>query len=255
MLDLVTWTCTALLGLSFGSFGTVLATRVPAGESIADGRSACRTCGAQLRVRDNIPLLSYLLLRGHCRACGARISAVYPLLEASTAVLFCTAWLIGGATPHGAALAGIAVLGPPLFVIDLREQRLPNILVGATAAWLVGCAIAQGLVDQSYVTPLRAFACGIAASSALLALAMLTGGGMGMGDVKLAGTLGLATGLVAWSTAFTGLLLAFLIGGVAAVILMAIGRAPRGTAIAFGPMLLAGAFVSVLLAALPVGLP
>lgn len=111
------------------------------------------------------------------------------------------------------------------------------------------------MLDQSFATPIRALVCGAIASSALLAIAVLTGGGMGMGDVKLAGTLGLATGLVAWSTAFTGLLLAFLIGGVAATVLMVLGRAPRGTAIAFGPMLLAGAFVSVLLAALPVGLP
>lgn len=254
MLSALTWISTAILGLALGSFGTVLATRVPASESIVAPGSACRSCGTPLRGRDNIPVLSYVLLRGRCHACAARISPTYPLLELSTALLFCSAWLIGGATPEGAALAGIAVLGPPLFLIDLRHHRLPDVLVGATAAWLLGCAVAQGVIDGSAATPIRAVTAGLLCAVTLFALAIITRGGMGMGDVKLAGTLGMATELISWSAVMYGMIVAFLIGGVAAAILLLSGRAPKGTAIAFGPMLLTGAFVTVVLEALPVSL-
>lgn len=186
------------------------------------------------------------MLRRRCFACAARIPAVYPLLEIGTAALFCTAWFVGGATPRGAALAGLAVLGPPLFVIDVQQQRLPNVLVGAAAAWLIGCSIAQGVFYRSAATPGRALLCGAGAAAALLLLAIATNGGMGMGDVKLAGTLGIASGLIAWSTAVAALVWAFFIGGVIAAVLLILGRAQRGTAIAFGPMLLIGALVAVL---------
>lgn len=235
-----------LLGLVLGSFGTVLAARVAEGESVVFPGSACRSCGVAIRARDNIPLLGYLLLRGRCRSCNHRIDPAYPLIELTTCALVVSAWIIAGPAPLGFALAGLAVIGPPLFVIDIRQHRLPNVLTAAGAIWVLGCVIAAAALDHSAAPIYQSLISAAVCAGALLLLAIVSRGGMGLGDVKLAGVLGLTAGIAAWTTAASAMLWAFLLGGAIAAYLLFTGRAQRGTAVPFGPMLLAGTWIAVI---------
>ena len=241
------WLLIGCFGLVFGSFGTVLATRVAAGQSIVDPPSACRACGVELRARDLVPVLSFLVRRGRCAYCNARVDRLYPAIELATALLFVVAWSVGGFTPLGLALAGLAVLTPPLVAVDLREQRLPNALTGAGVAWMCGCAVIESMQRGALVPLVTATASRIGAATMLFLLAVASNGGMGMGDVKLAGMIGATGGLTAWTTAVDALGWAFLLGGCIAGFLLLTRHSSRGTAIPFGPMLLAGGWLAFLL--------
>jgi leader peptidase (prepilin peptidase) / N-methyltransferase len=133
----------AVLGLIFGSFASVVAYRVPRGESFARGRSRCPSCGHPIAPRDNIPLFSYLLLGGRCRNCGARISPRYPLTEVATALLFVLAAIKFDLTVEGFLYAGLFWVLVVLTVIDLETRRLPDVItLPAFAAGAVGLTIA-----------------------------------------------------------------------------------------------------------------
>ena len=240
------WLPVIAIGLCLGSFATVLTARVATGESVVAPRSACRTCSTPLRWFELVPVASYLLLRGKCRSCAARIGVAYPLIELATMTLFWFAWWREGPSFVGLALAGLAVIGPPLAVIDLREQRLPNALTGAGGLWMLGCAVADAVMSQQRYRLLISLICGLSAALLLFMLAIVSRGGMGMGDVKLAGVIGMATGLVGWMTMAAAIGWAFVLGAGIGVALMAVGRAGRRTALAFGPMLIAGAWLALL---------
>jgi len=227
-----------LLGLIVGSFLNVVVHRVPRHESIVSPASRCPGCGTPVAPRDNIPVLSWLLLRGRCRHCREPISARYPLLELLTAAIFATIAAVRGVDadlirvlPFAAALVALAA-------IDLEHRVLPNRIVVPLAIF----GVAAGAVLATPQLPELLIA-GAAAFSALLVIALVQPRGMGMGDVKLAGAAGLFLGL----SIVPALLLAFLTGSVVGLGLMAIeGAAARKRAIPFGPFLALGSLLALL---------
>ena len=256
-----------VLGLIIGSFVNVVVYRVPAGASIVSPPSACPQCGHAIRAWDNIPILSWLLLRGKCRDCAAPISWRYPLVELGTALLFVAAAvrfgapLLNATTAQDAIAEGLVLLAMLYFaaisvalsLIDIDTHRLPNRIV--VPAYLVAGAFftASSILAGDYSALLRA-AIGMAALfAAYFAMAMVYPGGMGFGDVKLAGVIGIYLGWVGWGALAVGALSAFLLAGVFAAALMLTGRANRKSGIPFGPWMLVGAWVGILVGTVAFG--
>jgi leader peptidase (prepilin peptidase)/N-methyltransferase len=230
----------AFAGLLVGSFLNVVALRLPRGASFVTGGSHCTSCESPVKPWDNIPLVSWLLLRGRCRSCGTGIAARYPLVEAGTAVLAAiTVAVHHDDTPRmvlGLVLVAFLV---PLALIDLEHKLLPNKLTGpaAIAAIVVGTALDPGGEVGRLIA-------GAAAGGAFLLVALAAPGGMGMGDVKLAGVLGLFLG----SAVAPALMIALVTGVIVSVGVIASKGVAGGrkTAIPFGPFLAFGGFVAML---------
>jgi leader peptidase (prepilin peptidase) / N-methyltransferase len=227
----------ALGGAVIGSFLNVVIHRLPRRESIATGRSRCPGCETQIAAYDNVPVVSWLALRGRCRHCGTRISPRYPLIELLTAVAFAAVVAIRGADadlllelPFVAML--IAVAG-----IDLEHRIVPNRILLPAALWALGAAALVATPEL----PEYALA-GAIAFLALLLAALAYPAGMGMGDVKLAGVMGLYLGL---STA-PALLAAFLAGSVVGIALIARSGGARNMGVPFAPFLALGGLIGVL---------
>jgi leader peptidase (prepilin peptidase)/N-methyltransferase len=236
----------AALGLLVGSFLNVVIHRVPRGESVVHPPSRCPGCGTELRYRDNVPVVSWVLLRGRCRTCGEPISARYPLVELLTAMVFgLIAWRIGFDLSLVAFLY-LAAVGVALAAIDLDVKRLPNALT--LPSYVVGAVLfgAIALVDSDIGPLLRALAGMVALYAFYFLLVLVYPRGMGWGDVKLAGVLGLFLGWLGWGELLVGAFLGFLLGGVVGGLLMATRRATRKSAIPFGPFMLAGALLAIL---------
>lgn len=238
-----------VFGALIGSFLNVVVWRVPQGLSIVRPPSACPSCGHEIAWYDNIPIVSWLVLRARCRACGAHISVRYPLVEAGTGAAFA---LVVGAAYLGmypfAVLPAIlywAAVGIALTLIDLDHHRLPNAIVLpsylVTAALLVLASVLTG----EYERLLSAAIGGAALYVLYWLLAVGYRGGMGFGDVKLAGVLGMLLGWLGWAALVVGAFSAFLLGGVVGVALMIGRRATRKSRIPFGPFMMAGAVVGV----------
>ncbi len=232
-------------GLVFGSFLTVVIYRLPRGESVATGRSKCPSCGAQIGARDNIPVLSWVILRGRCRACGARISPEYPLIEASTSILFVLAAAL--LEPLSIAIGGAAFLALMLAIalIDARHRIVPNKLV-YPALVVFALSIGVGhLVDGG--VSIGSGAIGLLAYSLpLFLIALIVPGGLGMGDVKLAALIGLVLGSLGLSLVAVAAGVGILGGGVGALTAMLILRYGRKQQMPFGPFLAMGAGISLL---------
>lgn len=232
-------------GLVLGSFANVVVHRVPRGESIVAPRSRCPACGRPIAGLDNIPLVSWLLLRGRCRHCRARIPWRYPAIEALTGVLLALAVLRLPEEALPAYLPFFWVL-VVLSFIDLEHKLLPNRIVlpsiAAGAALLaVSAALGPGL--EAWV---RAVAAGAASFAAFLGLALVYPAGMGMGDVKLSALLGMFLGYLGWGRVFVGFFAAFLAGAVGGMALIAAGRGGRKSQVPFGPYLALGTAVGIL---------
>jgi leader peptidase (prepilin peptidase) / N-methyltransferase len=229
---------TAVGGLIAGSFINVVIARLPAGESLVRPRSRCPHCGAAVRPYDNVPVLSWLILRGRCRDCGGPISARYPLVEALTAVLLVAVVARFGTDED--ALLGLAlvlVLVPVTF-IDLERQIIPNklVLVGAIAAVAIVAATEPDELPEHLIA-------GAAAGGFLLLAALAYPRGMGMGDVKLAAMLGLFLG----ASVAPAMLAAMLAGSIAGGVIIARKGTQEGrkTKVPFGPFLALGALVGL----------
>lgn len=227
-----------ILGLPIGSFLTVVAHRVPRGESVVGGRSLCPACGEQIAAYDNVPVLSWLWLRGRARCCAEPISGRYPLTELAVAALFAAsgAAFAGEATRLLLALVLTATL-VTVTVTDLERRVIPNraLLVAA------GLGLAIVLVGDPGSLPERAIAAA-AAGGLLFAAALAYPGGMGLGDVKLAATMGLLLGREVAPT----ILAALLAGSVVGLWLIARhGAGARKSAIPFGPFLALGGLVGL----------
>jgi leader peptidase (prepilin peptidase)/N-methyltransferase len=235
-----------LLGLVFGSFLTVVTHRVPKGESLVAPRSRCPSCGTRLRNADNVPVVSWLLLRGRCRSCGARISPIYPLTEIATGGLFVGAALTFERVWMALMMAPFLGLMVVLAVIDIRHRIIPNRLVYpallAFATYIVIGGLAGGGLDV-----IRAAIGMLAYGGALLLVAFISPRGMGMGDVKLAALIGLVLGSVGLRYVTVAAAAGILLGGVAAIVALIAG-ASRKNAIPFGPFLAVGALVAAFLA-------
>jgi leader peptidase (prepilin peptidase)/N-methyltransferase len=248
-----------LFGILIGSFLNVVVYRVPIGKSIVMPPSACTDCGHEIRAYDNIPLVSWLLLRGKCRNCGARISARYPLVELGTGVLFFAVSLIFvspileartlpamiAAALVLAAFLYLAAVSVALALIDIDVRRLPNVIVLPSyivAAVLFGVA---SVLTGDYAGLVRAAIAmaGLVIAYFLMAVAMP--GGMGLGDVKLAGVIGIYLGWVGWGPLAVGALAAFILGGVYALVLILSRRATRKSGVPFGPWMLAGTWLGI----------
>lgn len=237
----------AVLGLLIGSFLNVVIWRVPRAESIVSPPSACPSCGHPLRARDNVPVLSWLLLKGRCRDCGEPISKRYPLVELTTGALFAVMTL-GVPVEALPAYLWLTAAGVALSAIDLDHKRLPNVIVYPTAvvvgAWLIGMSLVTGQPGLAVRTALA----GVALFAFYLVLALVYPAGMGLGDVKLALVLGMALGWLSWSAVVIGTFLAFALGALVGVVVIAKGRGGRKTAIPFGPFMLGGALLAVFVA-------
>ncbi|WP_061965913.1 prepilin peptidase [Demequina aurantiaca] len=240
-----TYVLVALLGLVVGSFLNVVVWRVPRDESIRFPPSACPSCGHQIRSRDNIPVLSWLILGGKCRDCKARISARYPLIELLTGVLFVLVLWQFGLGLEFVAFAYLAAIGVALTAIDLDVHRLPNVIVLPAYVVLAVLLIAQSAVTGDWWPLARAAIGGASLFAFYFLAAILYPGGMGFGDVKLAGVLGIALGWLGWGPLVVGSFAAFLVGGVVGVILLATGRVKRKGGIPFGPWMIVGAAIGV----------
>jgi leader peptidase (prepilin peptidase)/N-methyltransferase len=236
-----------VLGLAVGSFLNVVVHRVPRGESVVRPASACPGCGAHLRAYDNVPVLSWLFLRGRCRACGMAISVRYPLVELTTAVLFGLLAARLGPVPELVAFLYLGALGVALTAIDLDVRRLPDVLTlpaYPVVIALLGVASFGGPGGGPMVRGLI---------GALVLLVFYFGlfvlGGMGFGDVKFAGVLGFALAWLGWPELVVGTALGFVYGGIVSIVLLVRGRAGRKTRIPYGPYLVAGGLTAVLWAA------
>jgi leader peptidase (prepilin peptidase)/N-methyltransferase len=272
----------AVLGLAVGSFLNVVVHRVPDGLSVVAPASACPSCGHEIRPRDNVPVLSWLLLRGRCRDCSAPISVRYPLVELATAALFA---VVAGLTVRGTATAGLATSGPAssglvttgpdlaaasrastptavtvialvallylmaisiaLALIDVQVHRLPNAIVLPAYPVLAALLVAGSAVSGDWTALGRAGIGLVVLGGAYLLLALAVPGGMGLGDVKLAGVLGMVLAYLGWGPLAVGASAAFLLGGTFAIGLLVSGRARRGSGVPFGPWMLGGAWLGV----------
>lgn len=227
-----------LAGLIVGSFVTVVAHRVPRKESIVGPRSKCPHCGAQIAAYDNVPLISWLLLRGRCRHCGQRISARYPLVELALGVLFAVIYLVlEDAAEVALGLVFVTMLAI-VTLTDLERRVIPNAVLIAGA--VVAVAIAAPTDPESLAERGLAAA---AAGAFLLVAALAYSGGMGMGDVKLGAVMGLYLG----RAAAPALLVAFAAGALVGIgLLLRHGAAARKQAVPFGPFLALGGVVGLL---------
>jgi leader peptidase (prepilin peptidase) / N-methyltransferase len=227
------------LGLMFGSFLNVLAYRLPRGESLATPASHCPGCDAPIKPYDNVPVLSWLLLRGRCRSCGEPIAWRYPLVELTTALLMAlTVVVVGTGEEIWLGLAFVLLL-VPVTVIDLDFRIIPNkLMIAGTIAALVILALTQPADIPEHLIA------AIAAGGFLLVAAIAYPAGMGMGDVKLAFVMGLFLGREVGVAMFAGLVAGSIIG---VAIMARKGTAEgRKTAIPFGPFLAFGGMVGLL---------
>lgn len=236
----------AALGLLLGSFANVVIMRVPEGGSLVRPASTCPHCGARIAPRDNIPVVSWLLLRGRCRACAAAIGVRYPLVEVACALVFAAiGWRIGPTWSLPAFLL-FGWLLVVVTVIDLRTHRIPNRLTYPLTPALLGLLAVAALLEGVPGAVLRAVLGGVVAFGVLLILALINPRGMGMGDVKLAGFIGIGLGYLGWGHLWLGLFAAFFGGGVIAGMLLVLGLRGRKDHIPFGPWLALGALVALL---------
>lgn len=237
-----------VLGLVIGSFLNVVVWRVPRGESVVRPPSACPHCGHPIRARDNVPVLSWLALRGRCRDCAGPISVRYPIVEASTGLLFAAVTAGLGLTWALPAYLFMTAVAVALALIDLQTRRLPDVIVLPAypvllALLTLASANPGGPSDWSAL--LRAALAGAVLFVVYFVLWFVYPGGMGYGDVKLAGLLGLALGWIGWGPVVVGGFAAFLLGGLYGLGLIAARRGGGKTAVAFGPWMLLGAALGV----------
>lgn len=236
----------ALIGLMIGSFLNVVVWRVPRGESVVSPPSACPACDHEIRARDNVPVLGWLLLRGRCRDCGEPISARYPVVEALSAVLFGVMAVRFGFDWELVAYLYLAAVGLALALIDLDTKRLPDVLTlpsYGVAAVLLGLA---ALLGDHPGAPLRALAGALEVGAFYFAVWFAYPAGMGFGDVKLAPTIGAYLGWISYGALVVGVFAGFLFGAVVGIGLVLAQKGGRKTKVPFGPFMLAGALVAIL---------
>lgn len=240
-MEIVLYVLVALLGLAVGSFLNVVISRVPAGESVVRPASRCPECGSAIRAWQNVPVLSWVALRGRCASCREPISLQYPAVELLTAVAFVLVVVRLDWSWSVPAYLYLAAIGIALLVIDLQVHRLPNKIVLPSypvLAVLLGLASWGGGDLGSFV---RALIGGAILFGAYLAMALAYPSGMGFGDVKLAGLLGAGLAFLGWGELAVGGFAAFLLGGVFSIGLLLGRRAGRKSGIPFGPWMIAGA--------------
>jgi leader peptidase (prepilin peptidase) / N-methyltransferase len=227
----------AVGGLIVGSFLNVVAHRLPRGESLVKPRSRCPQCGTQLRPIDNVPVISWLALRGRCHHCGAPISARYPAVELVTAALYVA--VVASQDDAVRIVLGLLLVTVlvPITLIDLDHRIIPNKITGPAA---VAALIAIAALDPDFL--LEAVIGGLAGGGFFFIAAVLYPRGMGMGDVKLAGVLGVYLGRAVAPAILIALIAGVMVG--AAIIARKGAKEGRKTAVPFGPFLALGGIVA-----------
>jgi leader peptidase (prepilin peptidase)/N-methyltransferase len=245
LFPLVVVACAAM-GLAIGSFLNVVIYRVPIEKSVVSPPSACPNCDTPVAPRDNIPVLSWLILRGRCRGCGAPISVRYPVIEGLTGLLFGlvgarfgASWSLPAELAFTAALVALAA-------VDLEHYLLPKkILYPASAIVLVALLLAAGVRSQWGRFGV-ASACAAASFAVFFAINFVRPAWMGFGDVRLSALIGLALGWLGAWTVVVGFMAANLVGAGLGLALMATGKASRRTALPYGVFLAVGSIFAVL---------
>jgi leader peptidase (prepilin peptidase)/N-methyltransferase len=235
-----------LYGLVIGSFLNVVIWRVPRDESIVRPPSHCPKCDVKIANRDNIPVVSWLLLRGKCRNCGTEISVRYPLIELLTGVLFAA---VGARFWDSWALPAYLVLTAALIAlsfIDLEHYVLPNRILFPTDVAVIVLLAGASALEHDWGAFGRAALAGVAAFAVFYAIWFVAPKGMGFGDVRLSFLLGFSLGWLGWGEMVGGLFTGFLYGAVIGVLLIALKVRERKQRIPFGPFLAAGAMTFVL---------
>lgn len=235
-METVAYLTVAAVGLIFGSFTNVLIARIPAGESIVTPPSHCPCCGHRLGVMDLVPVLSWLFLKGRCRYCQAGISLRYPLVELLTAALFTGAFLRWGLSAWTLAGWALTVILVSSAFIDLDEGIIPDVIT--IPGVILGLALSFFTLGF-----LPALGGALAFGGVLFLVAVISNGGMGGGDVKLAAVIGSFTGIPG---AIITLLLSSFLGAVFGITLIILGRAGRKTPVKFGPFLAVAAYTAYL---------
>ena len=233
-------------GLLVGSFLSVVAWRVPRNVSIVRPRSSCPSCHRVIEARDNIPVVSWLWLRGRCRYCGEPISPRYPLMEAACGLLWgLVAWRI---EPHGAVPAFCIGVGALLViaVVDLDVMRVPDKILFPSVVLSLAALLAVSAADGRWHQFGRAAAGAGIGFAGLFLIHLVAPKGMGFGDVKLAALCGLLCGWVGWWALVVGLYGAFVLGAVTGVVLIATGRHERKRHLPFAPFLALATTIAVL---------
>lgn len=236
----------AIYGAAIGSFVNVVIYRVPAGRSVIRPGSACPGCGQPVAARDNIPVVSWLVLRGRCRACRMRIPARYPVVELLTATLFVAVYLRFGLSWSLPAELIFTTGLVALAFIDYDHLRLPKVIV-----WPLGVAVAAALVlaagiDDQWQRLGVAAACAAVELAFLLAVNLAQPRALGFGDVRLGPVLGLALGWLGWRYAFWGFFVANALGALVGIGLVVAGRAGLRSRVPYGVFLAAGAVATML---------
>jgi len=238
-----------VLGLLVGSFLNVVVHRVPRRQSVVRPPSACPGCGARVRSRDNVPVVSWLLLRARCRDCREPISRRYPLVEAATGLAFAgvvAAVLTAGPTPWLIpALLHLAAVSIALALIDIDVRRLPDAIVLPSYPVLLSLLALASAGSGDYDALLRAVIGAVAGFGFYFVLAFVYPAGMGFGDVKLAGVLGMVLAWYGWGELVVGLFLGFLLGGVVGIALILLRLGTRKTMIPFGPYMIVGVWLAI----------
>jgi leader peptidase (prepilin peptidase) / N-methyltransferase len=230
-------TLAILFGLVIGSFLNVVVARLPEHRSLWAPRSACPGCGAALPWHDNIPLLSFALLRGRCRACAMPISWRYPIIEATTGALFAAAFLRFGAGPELVVTMVFLAALVAITAIDLQHQIIPDAITlpGIVAGVLANVATRRVSVIDSLL--------GIAVGGGVfLVIILVSNGGMGGGDMKLGAMLGAFLG---WKVGLIALFVGVVAGGALAIVLLAAGLRGRKDPVPFGPFLALGGVIGL----------
>jgi leader peptidase (prepilin peptidase)/N-methyltransferase len=227
-----------VFGLVIGSFLNVVIARLPERRSLWAPRSACPGCGATIAWHDNIPVVSFILLRRRCRACAMPISWRYPAVELSTAALFGLAYAVFGFTPDLAVALPLLASLVAITGIDLQHQIIPDVITlsGTVTGFLAN--LATGRVD--WLDSLLGIVVG---GGTFLTIILASGGGMGGGDMKLGAMLGAFLG---WKVTLLAILIAVVLGGAIAGLLLATGVRRRKDPIPFGPFLALGGAVGLL---------
>jgi leader peptidase (prepilin peptidase) / N-methyltransferase len=232
-------------GLAWGSFANVLIARVPAGQDWVREPSHCPTCGHPIAWHDNIPVLSWLWLSRRCRHCRRPISARYPLVEFLVAGAFAAIYLLFGATLVALALAYLALISVVLAAIDLDVRRLPDSIVLPAYPALVVLLCADSAVVGEWWPLARAAVGALALAGFYLGMLAIYPRGMGWGDVKTAGILGLALGYLGWAQLGVGAFFGPILGGLAVLPGLLIGRVSLKTRVPYGPALIVGAWLGL----------
>jgi leader peptidase (prepilin peptidase)/N-methyltransferase len=226
-----------VIGVGLGSFLNVCICRMPFGQSIVWPPSSCTSCGTRLKPRDLVPVMSYTLLKGRCRYCGAHISIQYPVVELTTGILYAGIVLVYGvslATLHYIILSSLLIVSAGTDIntgLVLDRVTLPGIVIAFILSFFV-----------PVVTPFQS-AMGILICGGLLyVLAVASRGGMGGGDIKLMAMMGAFLG---WAQGLVALFIGALLGSIVGIVGIAAGRLKRGQPMPFGPYLAAGGVISI----------